>query len=766
MSTQGNVDRKLAAIVFTDVVGFSALMSSDEKAAMALLEKQRRLLRPIIENFDGEWLKEIGDGLLFSFPSAVKAVTCSLEIQRILEHDPKLNIRIGIHIGDIIQKDGDVFGDGVNIASRLEPLAEPGGICVSERVYDDIRNQPEINAQFQDEQLLKGIDKPIKVYSIFTKIGEIPKETYKLPPKRIRFIKYFLFVLLLCIGNFFYYYFETVKTEKTDIEIDSKSIAVLPFDNYSNAPEDQYFSDGFTEVIIANLAKVKDLKVISRTSVMQYKSTTKPLKEIGMELGVAHILEGSVQRSGKMIRIVGQLIDTETDKHLWAETYDDEITNIFQVQSEISQKIAQSLKITISSREKELISEKSTENPEAYDLLLQANSLSYYKHKEAELAIRLLKDAIQLDSNFIDAISKLSITHSAMVHFGHDRSAETIDNAKKYYLKTFEINPNSGRALEARGIFNYWVQKNYPLALNDFNKLHEMEPGNSHVYEVIGYIQRRIGLMNESISNFKTVIDLNPNYNYIYRELYHSYMFLREYEKADMLVDKLIHHYPNYSIGYFAKGAREFRKTLDLESEANIIRDAMLVVDDREFSGYWWWYHLRNQNFDEVLRITESYPEIIYNQHSVNIKAAILSYFYQIKGDLDKAEEHFLIEYNLLKDKIKENPNDQRFYSALGRYYAKIGDLENCIKYHEKAIELFPISKDAFSGNLFVIEFTKSLGILGETEKSIKILTDLFSVNADIHWWNLKYDMFYENIRYHKDFQNLLNTEKEKATNK
>ena len=170
-------ERKLAAIVFSDIVGFTELMNSDEKAAMDLLKKQRTLLRPIIENFDGEWLKEMGgDGILTSFPSAVKAATCALEIQRILEHDSKLTIRIGIHIGDIIIKDGDVFGDGVNIASRMEQLAEPGGICISERVHDDIRNKPEINAVFQDEQILKGIAKPIKVYSIFTQMGSVPNK--------------------------------------------------------------------------------------------------------------------------------------------------------------------------------------------------------------------------------------------------------------------------------------------------------------------------------------------------------------------------------------------------------------------------------------------------------------------------------------------------------------------------------------------------------------------------------------------------------------
>ena len=295
-------ERKLAAIVFSDIVGFTELMNSDEKAAMDLLKKQRTLLRPIIENFDGEWLKEMGDGILTSFPSAVKAATCALEIQRILEHDSKLTIRIGIHIGDIIIKDGDVFGDGVNIASRMEQLAEPGGICISERVHDDIRNKPEINAVFQDEQILKGIAKPIKVYSIFTQMGSVPnknKESSNSSSKtnKSSITNALLAVLiLLFIGGISYFFVSSKSPSSVSSNqySDSNSIAVLPFSNFSKNPDDQYFSDGLTEVIIANLSKVRTLKVISRTSVMQFKNSTKSLKEIGKELGVAYILEGSV----------------------------------------------------------------------------------------------------------------------------------------------------------------------------------------------------------------------------------------------------------------------------------------------------------------------------------------------------------------------------------------------------------------------------------------------------------------------------------------
>ena len=254
-------NRKLAAIVFTDICGFTELMFKDEKKAMAILERQKVLLKPIINNFNGEWLKEIGDGLLISFSSAVNAVTCSLEIQRTLEHDPDLTIRIGIHIGDIIKKDGDVFGDGVNIASRLESLADPGGICVSERVHEDIKNKPEINTAFQEEQLLKGLDKPIKVYSIFTQIDTISKsENLKKSPK-IKTNTKFIFLTAIVISFLSGLYFFTSDFNKTNkAPINQKSIAVLPFDNMSEDDKSDYFSDGITEDIITYLSKIENLK--------------------------------------------------------------------------------------------------------------------------------------------------------------------------------------------------------------------------------------------------------------------------------------------------------------------------------------------------------------------------------------------------------------------------------------------------------------------------------------------------------------------------
>jgi len=376
MSTE---ERKLAAIVFTDIVGFTELMGRDEAKAMNLLKQNRALLRPIVENFKGEWLKEIGDGVLISFPSAVMAVTCALEIQRILAHNPDLTLRIGIHVGDVIQKDGDVFGDGVNIASRLEPLAEPGGICVSERVHEDIRNKPEISTAFQEEQLLKGVDKPIKVYSIFTQMGvaPTPESLEANSAKKSSGMNMGLIagVGALVLAGVLFFIRDTTPDKPKD---ERKSIAVLPFDNMSEEGNSDYFSDGITEDIITYLSKIEGLKVISRTSIMQYKDTKMNLKDIAKELGVTNILEGSVRRSGDKVRITGQLIDAETDEHLWAEMYDRTLDDIFTVQTEVAKSIAAALETEMTDKDIERLNKTMTTNPDAYELLHKTKTLKWF----------------------------------------------------------------------------------------------------------------------------------------------------------------------------------------------------------------------------------------------------------------------------------------------------------------------------------------------------------------------------------------------------
>ena len=379
--------RKLAAIMFTDMVGYSALSQRDEKLAQELLEEHRRLLREIFPRFNGTEIKTIGDAFLVEFGSALEAAQCAIEIQRTLAKrnadiapDRRIELKIGIHIGDVVHRGGDVYGDGVNIASRIEPLAGAGGICVSMDVERQIRNAVETHFEKLAPTELKNISVPMDLFRIvlpWERETRLPSEPQKRdvrqrPSIPIGWIATVV-LLLIAIGAWFLVGRYKVPSKQSAVtELPAKSIAVLPFENLSRDPDNAFFTDGVQDQILTNLAQIAELKVISRTSVMQYKSgTPRNLREIGQQLGVAHLLEGSVQRASNKVRVNAQLINASNDAHEWAENYDRPVDDVFAIQSEIAKAIADQLQARLSPNEKKAIDQPPTSDVAAFDLALQ-----------------------------------------------------------------------------------------------------------------------------------------------------------------------------------------------------------------------------------------------------------------------------------------------------------------------------------------------------------------------------------------------------------
>jgi TolB-like protein len=346
--------------MFTDIVGYTALMGEDEQRAFELLKKNRSVQRPIIEKHNGRWLKEIGDGVLASFNSVSEAVYCAKEIQKACENEPDLKLRIGIHEGEVVFEGDDVFGDGVNIASRLEPLAPIGGILVSEAVHKNLLNKKGIESTFIREEQLKNVREPVRIYQVKVEgvepmvVNAEPSTATPLESPKSTAQRKVVFVVVGVIAILLLSYFLFINQspdqviDESQLDITDKSIAVLPFVNMSNDPDQEYFSDGISEELLNALVKVQGLKVVGRTSSWAYKGTLKKdLKTIGKELGVTTILEGSVRKSGNFLRITAQLVNTEDGFHLWSETYDIEliVTEIFAVQDKITAEIVQALRI-------------------------------------------------------------------------------------------------------------------------------------------------------------------------------------------------------------------------------------------------------------------------------------------------------------------------------------------------------------------------------------------------------------------------------------
>jgi len=420
-----NGERRLAAIVFSDVVGYAARMQRDETATMALVGIDFARMTALAAGEGGEVLNTMGDGMLLSFSSAVHAVNFALQTQTEFAHRSVMNgpemaleHRIGIHVGDVLRVDGRVAGDGVNIASRLQAKAPTGGIWISQTVYDLIKGKIAVQALSLGPQEFKNITGSIPVYQLVLAVGAA---TVNARPHRGRVVWAVASVLLAAIGVWWWQHRagggatggsvpagkappqETANASSAVQKVSEKSIAVLPFVNMSASKDNAYFADGVQEDLLTSLANIGDLRVISRTSVMQYRDSTKPIRQIGAELGVAYVLEGSVQRVGNIVLVTGQLINARTDEHVWAKSYSRELTDVFAIQAELSKAIAVGLQAVLSPQEQARLERPPTENAAAYDLYLkawQAVDEVGFNLEGLTRAEPLLESAVELDPKF------------------------------------------------------------------------------------------------------------------------------------------------------------------------------------------------------------------------------------------------------------------------------------------------------------------------------------------------------------------------------
>jgi TolB-like protein len=471
--------RRLAAIMFTDMVGYTALGQRNESLSLALVEEQRKLIRPILARHNGREIKTIGDAFLVEFLSALDAVRCAYDIQRAvrefnisLSEERRVHLRVGVHLGDVVESGGDISGDAVNVASRIEPLAEDGGVCVTRQVYDHVQNKFELKMASLGVKPLKNVSVPIEVYKMMMPWS--------------------------------------VETSAPSNQLDRKRIAVLPFLNMSPDPNDQYFADGITEEIISIVSGISGLSVISRTSVMGYKGTTKKLGEIGRELDVGSILEGSFRKAGNRIRITTQLIDVVGDKHLWAQNYDKNLDDIFAVQSEIAEKVAGELKTRLLESEKRTLEKKPTENIEAYTCFLRGREL-YREETEASLrqAISLFEKAIELDPKFAKAYVGLAECHQSLAASGYEPDDISLSIVKTSLERAIDLDPNlpEAHASLSEMFFN---MDDMPGMEAEARKALELNPSLPEPYAMLSELAAIKGDPGEMVRQIETAYRLDP----------------------------------------------------------------------------------------------------------------------------------------------------------------------------------------------------------------------------------------------------------------
>ena len=606
--TESSPERKLAAIVAADVVGYSRLMGEDETGTLAKLKALReQQIEPRIAAYHGRTVKLMGDGILLEFPSIVDALACAVEVQRavaqtnedIVEAE-RIQFRIGINLGDIIIQDDDIYGDGVNIAARLEPLAEPGGICLSQAARDFVGNKLPLDYEDMGEQQMKNIAEPVRVYRVRIPVGAVmpttgsafnKPTTYSFKHRRMWSALAALAVIALVAVFFLLYEPKPVPQTAVAIEADMvfplpdrPSIAVLPFDNMSGDPKQDYFSDGMTESLITTLSKIPQLFVIARNSTFTYKGKAVSIKQVAEELGVRYVLEGSVQRSGDRVRINAQLIDALTGHHLWAEQYDRQATDIFELQDDINRHVMTEVEVNLTEGEIRRVWHRQTNNLEAYQLHLQGQKLSRrFTRPDMKAAQQLYEKAIALDKNFATAWAGLGWCYMNYVRKNWVEDIEDARNKAREFAQTaLTYDSTDPRALllltdlhlDQGEIDDGKVYLEKAMASN---------PNNTLVYFFYGDILVNWGEFERGLEFVQKAIRLSPHHPSFYVwSLGKAYYWLEDYDKAIAALETYVNSYTSKTAWTYIDLAYTYAGDGQLEKAQQVVNE--ILKRDPEFS--------------------------------------------------------------------------------------------------------------------------------------------------------------------------------------
>jgi adenylate cyclase len=514
------MERKLTAILAADVAGYSRLMAEDEEATLATLRAQRAVVDEMIGQHGGRVFGGAGDSLAAEFPSVVSAVRCAIEIQRglgrsnsELPESRRMCLRIGVNLGDVIVAASELFGDGVNIAARLEALAEPGGVCISGSVYDQIEGKMDVVCEPLGEQVVKNIAKPVRAYRLRIESARDSDVSEAAAPQLQ----------------------------------DRPSIVVLPFANLSGDPEQVYFSDGITEDIITDLSKISGLFVIARNSAFTYKGKAVRVQDVTRQLGVRYVLEGSVRKAGNRVRITAQLIDGSTSGHLWAERYDRDLTDIFAIQDEVTREIVAALAVNLTQSENARLKRRSTSNMEAYEYYVRGRQQAWRHNRGAnERARRLLQRALRLDPSFAAAQAALAYTHQ-LDYVNHwceapEASLKLLHEIAQKAVALDDADPDAHLVL---GLAYFWLRQ-LERAIGEARRALALEPNFADAYAVLGLVLHYAGRSREAFESLESGMRLDPHYTDMFLHILGQVHFgLGQYEDAIAVLKRRIIRNPD-----------------------------------------------------------------------------------------------------------------------------------------------------------------------------------------------------------------------------
>ncbi|HST30642.1 MAG TPA: FlgO family outer membrane protein [Chthoniobacterales bacterium] len=795
-----DIQLEIAHVLFVDIVGYSKLLINEQRESV-------RELNEVFRNTDAFRVAEeaqkliclpTGDGMALAFTSTPDApVRCALQASKVLRRHPQLKIRMGVHSGPVsgitdLNDRSTIAGAGINIAQRVMDCGDSGHILLSKRVAEDLIQyrhwQPYLHDLGECQVKHGEVISLVNLYNEEVGNPELPQKLASNGRARhplntnsrwsaVRWVGITALVLIAAMGVGFWI-LSTRPTSKSSpstpaadaaAPIPEKSIAVLPFENLSDNQETSFFTDGVQDEILSDLAKVADLKVISRTSVLQYKvPRARNLREIGRQLGVAHVVEGSVQRANNRIRVNAQLIDARTDAHLWAQTYDRDLADVFAIQSEIARTIADQLQAKLSTKEEAALNTKPTENVAAYDLYLQAtqsgrnraSSIGSGGAEEAKHQIRLLTDAIAHDPDFLAAICLLAQNHLYLNWINADRSVDHLALAKQALARAERLQPDSPDVHLTRAVLHYWGAREYASALAELSIARRSLPNDTRVLFFISLIERRQNNWTAATHRMEQLLTLDPCNISVVAELAGTYGVLLRYPDAIKTLDRTLSWKPlDFNVGLlradmdflWKADLRRWRGVVESDATKSADADPKDVITARIDLA------LKERNYERADQLLETGGG---NESDDNgfftpreWKQAIVA---RALGQKAKAETKFQIARERAAEAVREFPDDAKALVVLGQIDAAMGRTSEALEEGQRAVTLLPVSKDALNGFQLQTRLIEIYAQAGEINRALDALEQGVHNPYAPEYGSLKLDQVWDPLRGNPRFEKLV----------
>jgi TolB-like protein/class 3 adenylate cyclase/Tfp pilus assembly protein PilF len=740
------IQLEIAHVLFIDIVGYSKLSINDQHAAVEELNQVVRASEQFQRAETANRLLKIstGDGMALVFYTSPEApAQCAVEISPLLKEHPRLQLRMGIHSGPVsgvvdVNKRANLAGAGINMAKRVMDCGDAGHILLSKRVAEDFEQYDKWRPLLHDLgscEVKHGVRvSVVNLYGDQFGNAKLPSkfETAQKRRARVRWaeVAIALLVLAAIIAGFVFF---MRRPTSSAMAIGEKSIAVLPFENLSDEKQNEYFADGVQDEILTDLAKIADLKVISRGSVMQYKSgVARNLREIGQQLGVAHLLEGSVQRAANKIRVNAQLIDARTDAHLWAQTYDRDLADMFAIQSEIATAIADQLQAKLSPNEKAAIEKPPTTDLAAFDLytraktLLFSNAFNVSQEQVLRQAIELLNQAVGRDPTFFEAYYQLVFAHGVAYSVVGDHTPARLALAEGALRAVTRLRPDAGETHLARGGYAYYCLRDYGGALAELEVARRSLPNDPRIFELTGYILRRLGQLEEGARNLERSVELDPRNFLTLQQLALSFQALRRYPEEAAALDRALTIVPNDI------GTKTERALVDFNWKAETrplhdTIDSILAANPGAISDAadaWFDCALAERDPTAAERALVALGDDPFWSENAVILSRSFGEGLLARMMKDQARAHAAFTKARLEQEkiVQAQPDYGPSLCVLGLIDAALGRKEEALREGRRAIELVPVGKDSPAGSQMLVYFAIIAAWVGENDLALQYL--------------------------------------------